>query len=264
MTALASGAGHVAVGPLRMYYDVEGSGRPLLLLHGGLNTIAGSFAALRPALARRHTTIAVEQQAHGHTADVERPLRYEQMVDDTAALVRALHITGADVFGWSDGGIVALGLAARHPALANRIAIFGASYRPDGETGESHRQLAALNPADEDLASLRAAYTAVAPRPADWPILVAKIQALPPAFAGWPEAELRSIAAPFLIMIGDDDIVRPEHALALRALVTGSRLAVLPGTDHFGPVTRAPWILSMLADFYDAAISVDPRAKEPS
>src|SRR4051812_50085868 len=99
-------AAYAQVGPLRMYYEERGSGRPLVLLHGGGSTAQTSFGAIMPALAREHRIIAPEQQAHGHTADIERPLTFEQMADDTAALLDHLGIHDADVIGFSNGGVV--------------------------------------------------------------------------------------------------------------------------------------------------------------
>src|SRR4029450_10490275 len=110
-----------SVNGLQMYYEVHGSGQPLLLLHGGLTTIETSVGALIPHFAKTRHLIAPEQQAHGHTADIDRPLSFEQMADDTATLLRHLGIPRTDVFGYSAGGNVALGLAIRHSDLVQRV-----------------------------------------------------------------------------------------------------------------------------------------------
>ncbi len=112
--------GYAPVNGLEMYYEIHGAGQPLVLLHGALSATGTSFGKLLPALAATRRVIAVEQQAHGHTADIDRPLSYEQMADDTAAALRHLGIERADVFGYDDGGNVALGLAIRHPAMVDR------------------------------------------------------------------------------------------------------------------------------------------------
>lgn len=243
------------VGALNMYYETQGSGRPLLLLHGGFTTINVSFGKMRPALAERWTTIAIEQQAHGHTADIDRSLTYEQMVEDTAALLDYLEIADADVFGWSDGGIVALGLAARHPALVRKVAIMGAGYNADAETLEFKTRMAALKADEVHLAAFREAYTKVAPAPGNWPVLIDKIKAMYFAFNGWSEDEMRSLKAPLLVMLGDADFTRPEHALELFRMVPNGRLAVLPGSDHSAPITRSEWVTAMFIDFFDAPMT---------
>jgi pimeloyl-ACP methyl ester carboxylesterase len=108
---------------LKMYYEVHGTGRPLVLLHGAFGR-----ATVYPALARNRQQIAVELQGHGHTADIDRPLTVEHMADDVAALLQHLKIEQADVFGYSMGGNVALALAIRHPELLGRVAINGSHF----------------------------------------------------------------------------------------------------------------------------------------
>jgi pimeloyl-ACP methyl ester carboxylesterase len=255
--------GYASVNGLRMYYEIQGSGRPLLLLHGGITTIEGSFERMRPALAKRWMTIAVEQQAHGRTADIDRPLTFEQEADDTAALLRQLKIDNADVFGFSDGGNVGLGLAIRHPDLVRKLAIFGTNVNNDGlkpEILEFMRAGADQDPAAAAAgipAEMRDAYIKVAPRPQDWPILVSKVLKQAVALKGWRPEELKAIKAPVMVMIGDDDIIRPEHAVELFQLLPHGRLAVLPGTDHFAPVSRADWLTSMVTDFFEAPMPKD-------
>src|ERR671935_3223680 len=119
---------YASVNGLTMYYEVHGAGRPLVLLHGALSAIGTSFGKVLPSLAKTRQVIAVEQQAHGHTADIDRPLTYEQMADDTAALLRHLEIGSADVYGYSLGGGVALQLAIRHPELVRKLVLVSASH----------------------------------------------------------------------------------------------------------------------------------------
>jgi pimeloyl-ACP methyl ester carboxylesterase len=251
-------SGYANVGDLRMYYDIQGNGRPLVLLHGGTATIDYSFAAMRPTLAQRWTTIAVEQQAHGRTADIERPLRFEQMADDTAEVLRQLNIESADVFGWSDGGNVALGLAIRHPGLVRKVVIFGTNANNAGlrsEVWAGIQQAAAQGEAaahGEMPPGLREAYLSVTPDRNGWPNLVAKVMEQSVAFEGWRPAELRGIRAPVLVMIGDRDIVRPEHAVEMYQTIPNAGLAVLPGVDHFAPVSDAPQVTALVTAFLDA------------
>jgi pimeloyl-ACP methyl ester carboxylesterase len=244
-------SGYLEIGPLRLYYEMDGSGPVLLLLHGGINTIETSFDNLRRELRGQRTLLAIEQQAHGRTADIDRPLSYEQMVADTFHALKALNLPPVDVFGFSDGGIVALGLAARHPEAVHRVAVSGAGFAADSEKPEIRAMLQGLDPGGADVASLRDAYMRVAPRPEDWPSFVDKIKAMWRDIQGWPEEEMRRLAVPLLVILGDDDFVRPEHALEMYRIIPQARLGVLPATDHAAPITRAPWVAAMLTDFLD-------------
>ena len=121
-----------AVNGLKMYYEVHGSGSPLVLLHGGGSTIESTFGRILPELARAHQVIAVELQAHGHTLDIDRPLSFEQDADDVAALLKQLKIEKADIMGFSNGGTTALQIAIRHPELVNRLALLAAAFKRSG------------------------------------------------------------------------------------------------------------------------------------
>jgi pimeloyl-ACP methyl ester carboxylesterase len=262
-------SGYASVNGLNMYYEIHGAGDPLVLLHGGIITIDSSFAAVLPAFAKNRRVIAVEQQAHGHTADIDRPLTFEQMADDTAALLRHLNIENADFFGFSDGGNVALGIAIRHPKLVRKLVIAGTNYNNDGLHSEVLTSMAQMKPHDLDGTPLQEVYARVALNPDDWHTLVAKVMTQAMEFRGWPPEEIQSIKAPTLIIIGDADIIRPEHAVEVFRLHGGgapgdiaglpnSRLAVLPGTSHFMLMNRADWLIPMITEFLDAPM---PDAK---
>ena len=246
---------YASVNGLRMYYEIHGRDAddrpPLLLLHGGFMSIATSFGQMLPRLAARRRVVAVEQQGHGHTADVDRPLTFEQEADDTVAALAYLGVAQADVFGYSDGGNVALGLAIRHPELVRKLAIAGTNVTNDGLVPGIYEFTAGMTPemlGDE----LREMYEAEAPRPEDWPVLVAKIRQQVVELKGWTPEQLRGIAAPTLVVIGDADIVRPEHALELVRLIPQAHLAVLPMRDHLEFGTRPEWLLAMLEEFFAA------------
>jgi pimeloyl-ACP methyl ester carboxylesterase len=131
--AATAAKGHYAsVNGLRMYYEIHGSGRPMLLLHGSMNTIESAFSSVLPYFASSRQVIAVEQQAHGHTADIDRPLTFEQMADDTATLLERLGLQSVDVFGYSTGGTVALQIAIRHPNHVRKLVLASAIYALDG------------------------------------------------------------------------------------------------------------------------------------
>jgi pimeloyl-ACP methyl ester carboxylesterase len=251
-------SGYIPVGDLNMYYEVHGESQdseavPLLVLHGGFMSIA-DFGDVVPLLAQTRQVIAVEQQGHGHTADIDRPLSYAQMAEDTAALLEALGIEQTDIFGYSDGGVVGLGLAIRHPNMVRKLAIAGANYNVDGLYPEIVEIMRNATP--EDMEDLRPGWESVNPNPEDWPVFVEKIMVLGTEFPGWAREDMQEIQAPTLIIIGDADLVTPEHAVEMYRLIPNANLAVLPATDHFmfmrpeNPERQ----LSMLHDFFTAPI----------
>ena len=259
--------GYVPVNGLDMYYEFHGSGSPLALFHGAMGTIDSCFADLLPALAATRQVVAVELQGHGHTADVDRPLSYRQMAADAAVLLGALGVGIADLVGYSMGGAVALELALQHPGVVRRLVFAGGtSYRPDGLYPE---MLAEQEPAADDLTGSvwHKAYLRVAPDPSRWPVLVAKNRELDRTFAGWADEDIRAVTAPTLLIIGDSDIVRPEHTVKMFRLLGGgvvgdlaglpaSQLAILPGTTHVGLLDRVDWLQSMILEFLG---SPEPR-----
>ncbi len=267
MSASGPETGYAPIGDLRMYYEIHGQGAPLVLLHGAYMTI-DLMGPLLSGLAQTRQVIAVEQQGHGRTADVDRPLSYEQMADDTAALIGHLEVGPADVVGYSMGGGVALQLAIRHPDVVRRLVLASATFRSDGFHAVALEMFPSITPAMFAGSPIEEAYLRLAPDPGDFPKLVEKLTRLDTTDYAWPEEDIRAIAAPTLIIVGDSDGVRLEHAVKLFELLGGgvmgdlagmpaSQLAVLPGTSHFVPpgnglLDRADWLLSMIAPFLDA------------
>lgn len=266
--AALSTAGHAAraessyarIGPLRMYYEVHGNGRPLLILHGGGSTIRTTFGAILPALAKNHTVIAPEQQGHGHTADVDRPLSFRQMADDTAALVSKLGVGPVDVLGFSNGGSIAMEMAMRHPGLVRRLVVASVYYRRDGIHPELLRSFRTANAADMPEV-YRNAYLAVAPDPDALAELTPKLMRNILSFEGWTEADLATIKAPTMILQANQDVAPVEHIAALSKAIHGSQLVVLPG-GHGGylgevlaarPGSRlADYTTGIIMEFLDA------------
>lgn len=257
------------VNGLRMYYEIHGDGPPLVLLHGALSGIESSFGRLLPSLARTRRVVAVEQQGHGHTADRDRPLSYGQMADDTIALLDRLGVENTDVLGYSMGAGVALELAVRRPALVRRLVLVSLAYNSDGLYPRILEAERTMKPGDLEGTPWQAEYARVAPNPRDWPALIEKAARLDTEFEGWPAEAVRSIAAPTLIVIGDADVVRPEHAVEMLRLLGGgvpgevaglprSRLAVLPGTTHVTMMERADWLAPMVEEFLDATLPAAP------
>src|SRR3954462_2198218 len=122
-------AGYAPVNGLKMYYEIHGSGKPLVLIHGGGSTIKSTFSTILPELSKTHQVIAVELQAHGHTLDIDRPMTFEQDADDVAALLKQLNIPKADIMGFSNGGTTALQVAIRHPEVVNKLILASACYK---------------------------------------------------------------------------------------------------------------------------------------
>jgi pimeloyl-ACP methyl ester carboxylesterase len=214
-----------------MYYEEDGACPVLVLLHGGGSTAETSFGALMPALARKHHIIAPEQQAHGHSGDREGQLSFEQMADDTAALLAHLGVTEADVLGFSNGGVVALQLAMRHPRLVRKLILCSSYFARSGMPprfwqGFAHATI------DDMPAPLRAAFDAAAPSPGEVPVRFAKQVGLMIGFRDIPRASLRAIAARALVMVGDRDVMSVEHATRLMRLLPNAKLAVMPGSGH--------------------------------
>jgi pimeloyl-ACP methyl ester carboxylesterase len=259
-----------------MYYEVHGEGRPLVLLHGAYMTV-DAMGPILPGLAETRRVIVPEMQGHGRTADIDRPIAYDGMADDVAALLRHLGIDEADAFGYSMGGGVALQLAIRHPGSVHRLVVASASYTSDGMQPELHEMVPSITPEMFAGSPIEAAYQEVAPNPGDFPTLVEKLKRLDMTPFAWPAEDVRGIEAPTMIVVGDADAIRLEHAVELFRLLGGgamgdlaglpeSRLVVLPGTAHFippgsGVLDRAEWLLAMVLPFLDApTVETEPSA----
>jgi pimeloyl-ACP methyl ester carboxylesterase len=244
--------GYAPVNGLEVYYEIHGESNgespPLVLLHGGGSTIETSFGKLIPILAESRQVVAFEQQGHGRTADAGRPFTFGQSADDAAGLLRSLGIPKADFFGYSNGGHIAIEIAVRHPGLVRKLVVESAMAGRDGVDPAfwesfAHARLEEMPPV------LREAYVRVAPRPGDLPVFFAKCVERMKSFRGWTPETIRSIAAPVLVVIGDRDIVLPEHAVSMFRLLPNARLAVLPDTDHMAIVDRAEWLCPMIEAF---------------
>jgi pimeloyl-ACP methyl ester carboxylesterase len=250
---------YAEVNGLKIYYETHGSGQPLVLLHGAFGFNEG-WAPLLPALTKNHQVIAIELQGHGHTNDVDRPLSHEQMADDTAALVAQLNIKNADFFGYSMGGTVALGVAIRHPELVRKLAVLGSATGSMKDTfePESYKQFLSL-PADFAPPVLKQPYDRMSPDPTHWPVLVTKIKNLGRDFKGYSTADVKAIKAQVLIMLGDRDGTRPEHAVEMYRQIAKSQLTIFPGEDHFIIFSSPDKVLSVLIPFLDGPDKVPPK-----
>jgi pimeloyl-ACP methyl ester carboxylesterase len=249
----AAGGDYADVNGLHLYYEIHGKARgsspPLLLLHGGGSTIQTSFGALLPLLARTRQVIAFEQQGHGHTADVpDRPFSFAQSAQDAVALLRHLHVERADVLGYSNGGHIAIQIAIDHPEVVNRLVIESAMASRDGADpafweGFGHAIL------DEMPRELKEAYLATAPHPEQLPSFFAKSVARMAGFQGWSPGELKRIRAPSLVLLGDRDVVRPEHGVALYRTIPDASLCILPDADHMAMAAKAEPLHQIIDEF---------------
>jgi len=255
-------SGYAPVNGLKIYYEIYGAPNdrqlPLVLLHGGGDTIQTSFGHVLPELSRDRQVIAFEQQGYGHTADItDRLFSFEQSADDTEALLQFLHIGRADLFGFSNGGTIALQVAIRHPQLVRKLVVASGLFRRNGgdpSFWEGMNQ-ATLETMPKEL---KEAYLKVAPHPENLQMFFDKAVQRMRNFKDIPDEKIRAITVPSLVLVGDSDVVRPEHAVALFRLLPRARLAVLPGTDHMKMMTRREWLIPMVGEFLDTAM---PTAK---
>ncbi len=256
---------YVPVNGLNMYHETYGStGQPLVLLHGAFSAIGTSFEKLLPGLATTRQVIAFEMQGHGHTADIDRPLTLEGMADDVAAALPPLGIERADIFGYSMGAAVALHVAIRHPEVVRKLVLASITYKMSGIHPGLMEGLADMKPEMMFGSPWHEEYIRIAPHPEDFATLFAKKTQMDRGIQDLTDETIRSIKAPTLLIIGDSDLVRPEHAVEMFRLLGGgvfgdtpaglpaSQLAILPGTSHVTVVDRANLLLSIIPAFLDA------------
>ncbi|MFF8095030.1 alpha/beta fold hydrolase [Streptomyces sp. NPDC016675] len=253
---------------VRTWYETEGTGDPLVLLHGGFCT-NDTWGALRPDLATVHRLFLPERRAHGHTPDVEGPLSYEAMADDTVDFLETVVGEPAHLVGWSDGGVVALLVALARPDLVRRAVVVGANFRPAPECFAEPAMLDAMTPDGEDLAFFRELYEAVTPDGADhWPVVAAKVVDMWRTQPTLSPEDLARIEAPTLVVVGDDDLVTLEHTVALYRAVPNSQLAVVPGASHVVPLEKPDAVKRLVLDHLaqDAVETLMPvrRATAPA
>jgi pimeloyl-ACP methyl ester carboxylesterase len=260
----AAQTGYVPVNGLNMYYEIHGTGQPLVLLHGAFSAIGTSFGQVLPGLAKTRQVVAFELQGHGRTADIDRPLSQEGMAEDVAAALKELGIESADVFGYSTGAAIALRLAIGYPDLVRKLVLASVTYTLDGVhpglmdgLGEMKPEMMYGSPWHEE-------YMRIAPHPENFATLFAKKTQMDKEIQDLPAEAIQAIKAPTLLIIGDSDLVRPELAVEMFRLLGGgvfgdtpaglpnSQLAVLPGTSHVTVVHRADLLLAIIPPFLDA------------
>jgi len=233
---------------VRHHYEEHGSGPPVVLLHGGLES-AESWSAQTPVLAESHRVVLIDRRGHGRTPDVDGPITYELMRDDTVACLEALGLAGVHLVGWSDGGIIALMVAIERPDLVGRIVAIGANASADAYTAETR---ATLGPDSPLVDLMRADYEQLTPDGADhWLVVLEKVQHL------WWEApldftdQLTRIDALTMILAGDDDCIEPVHSVEMFQRIPNARLAIIPGASHAVPMEQPDLVNRMILDFLD-------------
>ncbi len=253
------------VNGLELYYEIHGVGQPLVLLHGGLGTNE-MFGPLLAVLAEKRQVIAVELQAHGHTGDIDRPLSFQLMADDIAALINHLGLK-TDIMGYSLGGGVALQTAIRHPEVVRKLVLVSTPYARQGWYPEVLAGMGMMNAqaAEGWVGSpMQQAYASVAPRPEAWPQLADKLGRLLGQEYDWSQ-DVAALKVPTMIVVGDADSVRTAHAVQFFELLGGgqrdagwdgsgmsnARLAILPGVTHYD-IFASPMVATVVVPFLDA------------
>ncbi len=269
-TSTNSPAGnHASVNGINLYYEIHGTGKPLIMLHGGFGTFE-MFAALSPALALEHQVIGVDLYGHGRTALTDRAIRFEQMADDITGLIQHLGLEKVDLLGYSLGGAVALQTAVRHPERINKLVLISAAFKGAGWHPEIRTGMTSITAESFIGTPMHDAYINVAPRPEDFPTFVAKIREAMSQDYDWTE-QVSALSTPTLIIAGDSDALPPSHAVAFFNLLGGglkdagwtgenlipSQLAILPGATHYNIVFRPDLLLPVLAPFLGSKQAVN-------
>jgi len=215
------------VNGLKMYYEIHGSGSPLVLLHGGGSTIKTTFSTILPELAQSHQVIAIELQAHGHSGDREAPETFDQDAADVAELLKQLNIPKADIFGFSNGGQTAMVMGIKYPDKVNKLIIASAFYSRDAVPAGFWEGF--KDPKFSDMPQIyKDEYLKIKDQAGLMNMFKQDSRRMA-NFKGWSDEEVGSIKAPSLIVIGDQDLPSPEHAAKMNRLIQNSRLSILPG-----------------------------------
>ena len=259
-----SQSGYAPVNGLKMYYEVYGEGKPLVLLHGSFMSIDMTFSQLIPELSKTRKIIAVEFQGDGRTADIERPFSAENFADDVAGVLKFLKIDSADILGYSLGGEVAAQVAIRQPKMVRKLVIVSSAFKFEGWSPETRAVFPMITPEIFAKTPIKTEYDRLAPDTTHWSQFIKKmVQFVSTPFDFTDKA--RSLKKPMLLIFGDSDGILPEHAAEMfrsaggvrngdMAGLPNSQLAVFPGTSHTGVIMRTGWLLSMIPPFLDAPV----------
>lgn len=267
-TTQTKGTGQYAdVNGIKLYYEIHGTGRPIVLLHGGLMH-GGLFGPVLDMLAKDHKVVTPDLQGHGRTADIDRPMDLRSMADDIAALIDHLGLDKADVVGYSLGGGVALQLGVRHPEKVRRLVLVSANVRRDAIPAEMLAQQGQVNAAAAEFMKdtpMYQEYVRIAPRPEDFPRLLDKMGTWMLKDFDFSE-EVRGLQMPTLIVAADADMAPPSHYVEVFKLLDGGlrdggwmgegrpkgghALAILPGLTHYN-IGASPLLATAVLSFID-------------
>ena len=267
MTKTDMKEGYVSVNGLDMYYETHGTGQPLVMLHGAFSAIGTSFGELIPELAKTRQVIAFELQAHGHTADIDRPLSLEGMAGDVAAAIKQLGMEQADILGYSMGAGVALYTVIRHPEVVRKLILASITYTMSGFHPGLMEGMESMKPEMMHGSPWHEEYLRIAPQPEDFAKLFVKKTQMDQQTRDLSDEAIRGIKSPTLLVVGDSDLVRPEHIVEMFRLLGGgvfgdmaaglpnSQLAILPGTSHVSLVRRTELLIPIINAFLDKPMS---------
>jgi pimeloyl-ACP methyl ester carboxylesterase len=255
--------GYAPVNGLKMYYEVHGSGEPVVLLHGAFMTITSNWDGWISELSKTRKVIAVEMQAHGRTADVKRDITSENLADDVAALLDYLKIPRADIMGYSMGGAVTMQCAIRHPDKVRKAVIISSTFRSDGAVAGAYESIPKLTADDFKGSPIETEYKKLSPTPNNFPKFVQRLVATASKKHDFGADKLKATKAPMFFIHGDADGIRLAHVAEMFRLKGGethgdmgprsaSRLAIVPDTTHVTLMQRIPIIVPMVNDFLDA------------
>ena len=261
--------GYAPVNGLKMYYEVHGSGEPVVLLHGAFMTIPNNWTGWIGELSKTRKVIAVELQGHGRTADIDRDISSANLADDVAALLDHLEVPRADVIGYSMGGGVAMQCAIRHPDKVRKVVVISSMFRRDGGVKEAIDALPKLTAEDFKGSPIEVEYKKLSPTPNEFPNLVKHLLAAAAKPDDLGADKLKATKAPMFFIHGDADGIRLDHIAEMFRLKGGeimgdmrprseSRLAILPQTTHVTLMQRMDVIVPMVNDFFDA----EPQKKQ--
>lgn len=257
--------GYAPVNGLKIYYEVHGSGDPVVLLHGGFGTISRNLPEWISELSKTRKVIALEMQGHGRTADIERDFSYENLADDVAALLDYLKIGSADVIGYSMGGGVAMQCAIRHPEKVRKVVSISGVFRHDGWVKEARDMFPFITGEMLKGSPAETEYKRLSPTPDAFSNFIKRVMAMDLKPYDFGADKLKATKAPMFFIHGDADGVRLEHISEMFRLKGGeifgdmrprseSRLAILPNTTHVALTKRMSVIVlvPMVNDFLDA------------
>jgi pimeloyl-ACP methyl ester carboxylesterase len=257
---------YVDIGGVNTWYDEDGSGETLVLLHGGLCTNE-TWGAQTPVFAEHFHVVAPERRGHGHTADVRGPLSYSDMATDTIGFLDKVVGGPAHLVGWSDGGIVGLLVAIARPDLVRKLVAIGSNYDTTGVVPEVDDMFTSMEPDSPDMAMFRGLYEMHSPDgPEHWPVVFTKFVEMTQREPNIPVDELGRISAPTLVVAGDDDMVTLEHTVALYRAIPNSELAVVPGASHAVAIEKPELLNRIVLDFleHDPAPTMLPIRRAPT